>query len=78
MDLHWTESEQAFRAEARSWLTEHLAAWHDRFDGDILSGDTRAGFTQHLEWERMLFEDRWAVVSWPKEYAGARPRSGSG
>jgi alkylation response protein AidB-like acyl-CoA dehydrogenase len=70
MDLHWTESEQAFRAEARSWLTEHLAAWHDRFDGDILSGDTRAGFAQHLEWERMLFEDRWAVVSWPKEYGG--------
>ena len=70
MDLDWTESEQAFRAEARSWLTEHLAAWHDRFDGNILSGDTRDGFDQHLVWERMLFDDHWAVVSWPKAYGG--------
>ena len=31
---------------------------------------TRAdGFAQHLDWERRLFADRWAVVSWP---AGAR------
>jgi alkylation response protein AidB-like acyl-CoA dehydrogenase len=24
----------------------------------------------HLEWERLLFEHRWAVVSWPEEYGG--------
>ena len=34
------------------------------------SGDTREGFARHLEWERALFDARWAVVSWPEEYGG--------
>jgi alkylation response protein AidB-like acyl-CoA dehydrogenase len=34
------------------------------------SGDTRDGFARHLEWERHLFENRWAVVSWPEAYGG--------
>jgi len=70
VDLTWTDAEEAFRADARTWLVDHLAEWHDRFDGDIRSGDTRDGFAQHLVWERMLFDDRWAVVSWPEAYGG--------
>jgi alkylation response protein AidB-like acyl-CoA dehydrogenase len=70
MDLTWNDSELAFRAEARAWLEEHLATWRDEIGGEPLSGDTKEGFAQHLVWERMLFEDRWAVVSWPKEYGG--------
>src|SRR3954470_23766348 len=62
MDLAWSDDEEAFRAEARSWLAGHLAAWRDRF-ADGASGDTRQGFAEHLVWERMLFDDRWAVVS---------------
>ena len=34
------------------------------------SGDTREGFARHLEWERRLFDARWAVVSWPEAYGG--------
>ena len=37
---------------------------------DLPSGDTREGFAAHLEWERALFEARWAVVSWPEPYGG--------
>src|SRR5207249_8997759 len=70
MDLTWTEDEEAFRAEARGWLESHLAEWHDRIGGRPLSGDTREGFDQHLVWEHMLFEDKWAVVSWPSQYGG--------
>ncbi len=72
MDLTWTEPEQAFRAEARAWLTEHLAAWHAAHGGEdtIHSGDTREGFAQHLDWERALHEARWAAVSWPERYGG--------
>ena len=36
----------------------------------MLSGDTRTGFAQHLRWERRLFADRWAVVSWAPEHGG--------
>lgn len=72
MDLSWSESEQAFRAEARAWLEQNLAAWHDEHGGDdaIASGDTREGFAQHLAWERRLFQGGWAAVSWPTEMGG--------
>ena len=63
MDLTETPAEQAFRAEARAWLTAHVPH-------GLPSGDTRAGFAAHLEWEQQLFEARWAVVSWPEEYGG--------
>lgn len=64
MDLTWTDAEQAFRYEARTWLEANVPR------PALPSGDTREGFTLHLEWERRLFEDRWAVVSWPEEFGG--------
>ncbi|TAL20271.1 MAG: acyl-CoA dehydrogenase [Frankiales bacterium] len=63
MDLRETAEEAEFRAAARSWLAENVPR-------GLPSGDTREGFALHLEWERRLFEDRWAVVSWPEEYGG--------
>jgi alkylation response protein AidB-like acyl-CoA dehydrogenase len=70
MDLTWSDAQEAFRAEARTWLTEHLAAWRDHLGGEPLSGDTREGFTQHLEWERDLHAGGWAAVSWPTGVGG--------
>ena len=64
MDLTWTAAEDAFRAEARGWLEANVPA------EPLPSGDTREGFTRHLEWERRLFDARWAVVSWPEAYGG--------
>ncbi|HEX3361158.1 MAG TPA: acyl-CoA dehydrogenase family protein [Solirubrobacterales bacterium] len=63
MDLTYSDTEQAFRAEAREWLEANVPH-------DLASGDTAAGFAQHLEWEKRLFEARWAVVSWPEAYGG--------
>lgn len=64
MDLRFTAAEEAFRAEARAWLRAHVP------DPPLPSGDTREGFARHLEWERQLFDARWAVVSWPEEFGG--------
>ncbi len=64
MDLTWTAEQQEFRAEARGWLEANVPA------DPLPSGDTRAGFARHLEWERQLFDARWAVVSWPEPYGG--------
>ncbi|GAA1267410.1 acyl-CoA dehydrogenase family protein [Pseudonocardia aurantiaca] len=64
MDLIWSEAEEAFRAEAREWLTVNVP------DTPLPSGDTREGFTAHLDWERRLFDARWSVVSWPERYGG--------
>jgi hypothetical protein len=63
MDLTFNGEEEAFRAEAREWLEANVPH-------DLPSGDTREGFALHLKWERRLFDDRWAVVSWPREYGG--------
>jgi alkylation response protein AidB-like acyl-CoA dehydrogenase len=63
VDLRESEAEAAFRAEAREWLTANVPH-------DLPSGDTREGFALHLEWEKKLFENRWAVVSWPEQYGG--------
>ncbi|HEY4397334.1 MAG TPA: acyl-CoA dehydrogenase family protein [Acidimicrobiia bacterium] len=64
MDLTFTEQEDAFRAEARVWLEENVPR------PPLPSGDTREGFALHKEWERALFDARWAVVSWPQDYGG--------
>jgi alkylation response protein AidB-like acyl-CoA dehydrogenase len=64
VDLTWTDAEEAFRAECRTWLAEHVPA------EPLPSGDTAEGFALHVAWEKQLFEARWAVVSWPEEYGG--------
>ncbi len=64
MDLTWSPSEQAFRDDVRAWLAANVPA------EPLPSGDTAEGFARHLEWERTLFDARWAVVSWPEEFGG--------
>ena len=63
MDLTFTDSEEAFRADAREWLEANVPK-------DPPSGDTAEGFAVLKEWEGLLFDNRWAVVSWPEEYGG--------
>jgi alkylation response protein AidB-like acyl-CoA dehydrogenase len=63
VDLRETEAEQAFRLEARTWLDQNVPH-------GLPSGDTLAGFALHVEWEKRLFDARWAVVGWPEEYGG--------
>ncbi|MFW5417630.1 acyl-CoA dehydrogenase family protein [Nocardiopsis sp. CNT-189] len=64
MDLDFTEAEQAFRAEVRAWLREHVPA------EPLPSLETREGFAAHREWERELHSARLSAVSWPEEYGG--------
>ncbi|MEZ5373911.1 MAG: acyl-CoA dehydrogenase family protein [Microthrixaceae bacterium] len=64
MELLDSPTEAAFRTEVRAWLAEHVP------DEPLPSGDTKAGFAAHLDWERTLFEARYSVVSWPEVYGG--------
>ncbi|ASQ99599.1 acyl-CoA dehydrogenase family protein [Streptomyces sp. 11-1-2] len=64
MDLDFSAAENAFRAEARAWLTAYVPT------SRLPSLETAEGFAAHREWERALFADRWSVVSWPEEYGG--------
>ncbi len=64
MDLTFSPAEETFRAECRAWLEANVPR------PPLPSGDTRAGFAAHLEWERTLFDARYSVVSWPERYGG--------
>jgi alkylation response protein AidB-like acyl-CoA dehydrogenase len=64
LDLEFTSAEEAFRSDVRGWLTSNVPA------RPLPSGDTREGFAAHLEWERLLHQNRWSVVSWPEAYGG--------
>ena len=64
MTSQLTEQEAAFRRACRAWLEAHVPAT------PLASHNTREGFAAHVAWEKVLFEARWAVVSWPEEFGG--------
>lgn len=64
MDLTFTDTDEAFRADCRAWLEANVPT------EPLPSGDTSEGFARHLDWERQLFAARWSVVSWPEQYGG--------
>ena len=64
MELDYSPADEAFRAEVRAWLAEHVP------DPPLRSVNTAAGFAAHREWERELAAARLAVISWPECYGG--------
>ena len=69
MDLSATAAEEAFRAEVRAWLVEHLpweygAGLPPRFDD--LADDVAFG----RRWQAELAAGRWVGVTWPETYGG--------
>ena len=64
MNLDFSESEEAFRDQARAWLAANVPA------EPLASMDTSEGFRTHQAWEAKLAEARLSVVSWPAAYHG--------
>jgi alkylation response protein AidB-like acyl-CoA dehydrogenase len=71
MDFSFTSEDEAFRAELRTWLDEHLPAFKEQ--GEIGSG-TETGLLRTMErrraWQRELNTGHWAAINWPKEWGG--------
>src|SRR5687768_6876209 len=70
MDLRFSAEDEAFRQEAREWLTDKLSGEFAGVRGRGGPGDEHALFEERLAWERALGEARWSVVAWPEEYGG--------
>jgi len=64
MDLNFTPEQQAFRRELQEWFAANGPK--ERLDSPY----SEPGFSQHLEWERALFEAGYAAPGWPKEVGG--------
>ena len=70
MDFTYPPEAEAFRAEFRAWLDEHLT---DRFRGDgvAFSMEMDAERLAVLrEWNALLADARYAAIAWPEEYGG--------
>ncbi|MEX2269404.1 MAG: acyl-CoA dehydrogenase family protein [Acidimicrobiia bacterium] len=70
MDLRFSDEDEAFRQEARDWLTDQLVGEFAVLRGRGGPGDEHALFEERLAWERALGAARWTCVAWPEEYGG--------
>jgi alkylation response protein AidB-like acyl-CoA dehydrogenase len=68
MDFRDSEREAGFRQEARAFLEAHKPAkWQHPFDDDV---DEEALLSGSKAWQRMLYENGWGAILWPKEFGG--------
>jgi alkylation response protein AidB-like acyl-CoA dehydrogenase len=70
MDLRFTVEEEAFRADARAWLTEHLDREFKAIRGRGGPGDEHELVDERRAWERELGAGGWIGLSWPREHGG--------
>ena len=66
MRLEFTDEEQSFREDVRSFLREQLSP---DISGKVLNG-YELGREEHLLWQRRLHERGWGGMSWPVEFGG--------
>jgi alkylation response protein AidB-like acyl-CoA dehydrogenase len=64
MDLHYTPEQDAFRAEVRAWLAQHVPAER------LVTLERADGYAQHVAWERELAKGNWGMVTWPQRFGG--------
>jgi alkylation response protein AidB-like acyl-CoA dehydrogenase len=70
MNLHFTAEQDAFRAEARAWLTDRLDGRFSGVRGRGGPGDEHELFDERWEWEQELGRGGWIGLGWPAEFGG--------
>ena len=70
MDLTDTAEDEAFRAEVRAWLADHLTGEFAEAKGLGGPGREHEAFDVRLQWDRDLALHGWTCLDWPKEYGG--------
>jgi alkylation response protein AidB-like acyl-CoA dehydrogenase len=70
VDLRFTPAQEAFRADARAWLTDRLDGNFAKVRGRGGPGDEHELFDERWEWEQELGRHRWIGLGWPAEYGG--------
>ncbi len=66
MDLAFSDAENSFCLEVRSFLEQKLSP---RLSGKVKLGK-RLTKEDMLEWYALLNEQGWLAVNWPKEHGG--------
>jgi alkylation response protein AidB-like acyl-CoA dehydrogenase len=69
MDFRDTEQEASYRAEVRAFLRKALTdEWFE--DPDLRPTDQAQSEELRRWWQRVLYDEGWAGLTWPTEYGG--------
>ena len=63
MDLDYSREDLDFRERVRAWLSENVP-------DQARPAGVREACHFDLAWQRTLYDNGWAGISWPKEYGG--------
>jgi len=70
VELRFSSEDEAFRHEARGWLTDQLAGEFAVVRGRGGPGDEHELFEERAAWERALGSAGWIGIGWPREFGG--------
>ncbi len=70
MDLRYSAEDEAFRAEIRGWLGEHLSGGFASLKGLGGPGKDHEAIEERLAWNRHLAQHGWSGIGWPAEHGG--------
>jgi len=70
VDLHFTPTQEQFRVEARSWLTDRLNGRFAAVRGRGGPGEEHECFDERWAWEQELGRDGWIGLGWPADHGG--------
>jgi alkylation response protein AidB-like acyl-CoA dehydrogenase len=70
MHLGYSAADEAFRADVRAWLEEHLSGDFAALRGTGGPGNDLEAHTERLEWDRHLARHGWTCLGWPEEHGG--------
>ena len=70
MDLRFSPQQEAFRVDARAWLTERLGGPFEKVRGRGGPGDEHELFDERWEWEQELGRAGWIGLGWSAEFGG--------
>ena len=69
MDLRYSDTDEAFRAELRAWLDDAVPRFRAAHP-EPPSSDLRARRDHDTAWQRELFDAGYAGIDWPVAYGG--------
>ncbi|GAA4128237.1 acyl-CoA dehydrogenase family protein [Nocardioides fonticola] len=70
MDLTYSATDEAFRAEVRAFLEDHLAGDFRGLKGLGGPGRDHEALPERLAWNQHLAREGWTCVGWPTEHGG--------
>jgi alkylation response protein AidB-like acyl-CoA dehydrogenase len=70
VDVSYSDEDEAFRAEIRTWLEDNLTGEFAAVKGLGGPGKEHQAIDERLAWNRHLAAHGWTGVGWPKEHGG--------